>query len=620
MIKRRFGLVTNFSIPARLHTAGLLSLSGVIMTCLAGYVGLTQSNAGLEASISATSAVLNEKHADMMHDALRADVLYALATGPDRGQNLRAAIAADVDAHIAEFQASFVNLNALPLSAEIRASIADAGPLIDTYLAAAKDVSTVALADHDAGQARLQGFMDTFSALETKMGILGEEIEAEGAIAGTTAQAGNLVLIRIVLASAAASAFILIVSNLLIARSITKPLNRIKIAIKEVATGNLGGRLSEFERVSDLTDEVSEIAHFLEVLRVRLREAVMMEADIKRTHEEQALTVNALSVGLENLSNGVLTAPITAPFSPEYESLRDNFNNTVDQLNQTMTQVVWASRSIRARADDITQASTDLAQRTENQAATLEQTAAALDQLTSSVKSAAEGAREVETIVQRARQEAEDNGKVVLRAVDAMNGIERSAEQISRIIGVIDDIAFQTNLLALNAGVEAARAGDSGRGFAVVASEVRALAQRSSDASKEIKELISASSALVGRGVEAVGSAGKALTSLVDRVTHISTLVSGIATGAAQQSTALAEVNIGVTQLDQVAQRNAAMVELSMTATQSLQSEAFGMDKLVSRFSTGSAPANNNPADANPAHRTAPIRAPAPPENRRAAG
>ena len=302
----------------------------------------------------------------------------------------------------------------------------------------------------------------------------------------------------------------------------------------------------------------------------------------------------ALSVGLENLSNGNLTHPINEPFSAEYEALRNNYNRTVERLNQTMTQVVQASRSIRARADDITQASTDLAQRTENQAATLEETAAALDELTSSVKAAATGAKEVETIVQHARQEAEDNGKVVLRAVDAMNGIERSSEQISRIIGVIDDIAFQTNLLALNAGVEAARAGDSGRGFAVVASEVRALAQRSSDASKEIKELISSSTQLVGRGVEAVGSAGKALTSLVDRVSHISTLVSGIATGASQQSIALAEVNIGVTQLDQVAQRNAAMVEQSMTATQSLQQEAFSMDKLVSHFSTkstGSKPA-----------------------------
>jgi methyl-accepting chemotaxis protein len=603
MIKKRFGLIKNFSIPARLHTAGFLALIGVAVTCYAGYHGLQTSSEGLNASITATSAVMNQKQADMMHDALRADVLYALQTGPEGGAGTKEAIANDIEEHVAEFEASFANLNALDLDSEVRLAIDNAMPLIQTYFAAARDVSATALQDRAAGQVKFRAFMDSFSQVEQEMGILGQMIEAKGATAGTAAAERNAVLQQVVLVSAGAAALILLVSNLLIARSITKPLARVKAAIKEVATGNLGGRHSNFDRVSDLTDEVSEIANFLEVLRVRLREAIAMESEIKRTQDEQTTIVNALSVGLEYLSNGNLTNPINEPFSADYEALRNNYNRTVERLNQTMTQVVQASRSIRARADDITQASTDLAQRTENQAATLEETAAALDELTTSVKAAATGAKEMETIVQHARQEAEDNGKVVLRAVDAMNGIERSSEQISRIIGVIDDIAFQTNLLALNAGVEAARAGDSGRGFAVVASEVRALAQRSSDASKEIKELISSSTQLVGRGVEAVGSAGKALTSLVDRVSHISTLVSGIATGASQQSIALAEVNIGVTQLDQVAQRNAAMVEQSMTATQSLQQEAFSMDKLVSHFSTKSTGAK--PVEAPPRHRTA---------------
>ena len=588
MIKRRFGLIKNFSIPARLHTAGFLALIGIAVTCYAGYFGLQGSNAGLDASITATNAVMNQKQADMMHDALRADVLFALQTGPEGGQSVKQAITDDIEAHIAEFETSFVNLNALPLHDDIRVAVDNVMPLIQTYIASARDVAATALADKDAGMTKFRAFMDSFSALEDEMGTLGDLIVAQGSDAGQIAFDHNDDLMLVILGSAATAALILLVSNLLIARSITKPLSRVKNAIKEVANGDLGGRHSSFERVSDLKDEVSEIANYLEVLRERLREAITMEGAIKRTQEDQAVIVAALSIGLENLSNGNLTHPINEPFSAEYEALRNNYNRTVERLNQTMTQVVQASRSIRARADDITQASTDLAQRTENQAATLEETAAALDQLTSSVKAAATGAKEVETIVQHARQEAEDNGKVVLRAVDAMNGIERSSEQISRIIGVIDDIAFQTNLLALNAGVEAARAGDSGRGFAVVASEVRALAQRSSDASKEIKELISSSTQLVGRGVEAVGSAGKALTSLVDRVSHISTLVSGIATGASQQSIALAEVNIGVTQLDQVAQRNAAMVEQSMTATQSLQQEALSMDKLVSHFNTKS--------------------------------
>jgi len=597
MIKRRFGLIMNLSIPARLHTAGALAIAGVLATCYAGYTGLEQSNNGLMASITAASAVRYGMDGDMMHDALRADVLNASVAGPEADDATRTQILADVDDNGQRFLDDMDSLLNLELDAELLAYVETTLPLVKTYIEAARTTAQAELSDRQAGKAALPAFQDLFDQLGAEMGMLSALIEAQGSSAGENAVDQNHAMMRIVLIATGFAVVILLVSNLLISRSITKPLARVKVAIEEVATGNLGGRHSSFERVSDLKDEVSEIARFLEILRIRLREALTMEAEIKRTQAEQSAIVAALSIGLENLSNGNLTQQITEPFSAEYETLRGNFNRTVEQLDQTMTQVVNASSSIRARAEDITQASAELSQRTENQAAMLEETAAALDELTNSVKAAANGAKEVEVIVQSARQEAEDNGKVVLRAVDAMNGIERSSDQISRIIGVIDDIAFQTNLLALNAGVEAARAGDSGKGFAVVASEVRALAQRSSDASKEIKELISSSTLLVGRGVEAVGSAGKALTSLVHRVTHISSLVSGIANSASQQSVALAEVNIGVTQLDQVAQRNAAMVEQSMTATQSLQQEAFGMDRLVARFSTQAAPATRKVAE-----------------------
>ena len=185
-------------------------------------------------------------------------------------------------------------------------------------------------------------------------------------------------------------------------------------------------------------------------------------------------------------------------------------------------RIFFEGESIRSGAAEISQASDDLSGRTESQAATLEETAAALEEMTVSVKSSAEGARSVETIMEEARQEAKNSGEVVGKAVSAMTEIELSSGQISQIINVIDDIAFQTNLLALNAGVEAARAGEAGKGFAVVASEVRALAQRSSDAATEIKSLIDDSSKQVGNGVELVGQAGKALENIVDRVDHIS--------------------------------------------------------------------------------------------------
>ncbi|MGV8984882.1 MAG: methyl-accepting chemotaxis protein [Cypionkella sp.] len=586
MFKRRFALIKNFSVPARLRVAGVMALAGVLATFYAGYSGLQQSDAGLTTSISANSAVLVSMDGDMARNALRADVLNAIITGPEAQGALRQQVLSDVAGHSTRFAQDMAKLHGLPLDAKARAVVDKTQPLVATYLALAKSTADTALKDQEAGRTALPGFLDIFLQLETQMGHQGELIESAGKTAANQAKAQNQDRLLIVMISSAIVGVILLISNLLLSRSITIPLIRVRDAIKDVAVGNLKGRNFSFNRASDLNDEVSEIATYLEKLRIRLRETVEMEAAIKRTQNDQEAMVQALSVGLDDLSAGNLGQPITQPFPEYYEPLRHNYNTSVERLSHTITQVVHSSRSIRSKSDQISHAAEDLARRTETQAATLEETAAALDQLTASVRSAANSAREVESIVQSARREAEDSGKVVLGAVDAMTGIEKSSNHISRIIGVIDDIAFQTNLLALNAGVEAARAGDAGRGFAVVASEVRALAQRSSDASKEIKTLISTSSQLVGRGVQAVGSAGKALTTMVDRVAHISILVSEIAVGAQEQSVGLGEVNVGVTQLDQVAQKNAAMVEESLIATQSLREEAVGLDQLVTHFKT----------------------------------
>ncbi|MDT8856019.1 methyl-accepting chemotaxis protein [Paracoccaceae bacterium Fryx2] len=408
--------------------------------------------------------------------------------------------------------------------------------------------------------------------------------------------------LRKMLAVTGLCAVIVLGLGVLMAQSVTRPINRVSAAMQRVANGDLDTVVTEADR----EDEVGRIARSLDGLREKLTMAELGEKERDRLQAEQTRVVEALSVGLQNLSNGNLSQPITEPFAGTYETLRSDFNQTLAELNDTISQVIEASESIRNRSTEISRASEDLSHRTENQAATLEQTAAALDELTASVKSAADGARQVESIVRQARKEAEDSGVVVQGAVDAMTEIKKSSELISQIIGVIDDIAFQTNLLALNAGVEAARAGDAGRGFAVVASEVRALAQRSSAAAREIKTLISASTQQVGRGVAQVDRAGEALASIVGRVAHISTLVSDIASGASEQSTGLAEINIGVTQLDQVTQQNAAMVEQSTAASHALHQEATGLADLVGRFATTSGEGSSG-REAEPPH---PIAAP----------
>ncbi|MCU0855643.1 MAG: methyl-accepting chemotaxis protein, partial [Rhodobacteraceae bacterium] len=311
------------------------------------------------------------------------------------------------------------------------------------------------------------------------------------------------------------------------------------------------------------------------------------EAARKALEAAQARVVEALRTGLAKLRDGDLTHSIDEPLGAEYETLREDFNAACGGLRETVLGVSEMVEAIRADVREITGAAEDLSRRTEHQAATLEETAAALAQITAAVSSAAEGARSARAVVAEARGNSESSGRVVQDAVAAMGEIASSSSRISRIVGVIDDIAFQTNLLALNAGVEAARAGEAGRGFAVVASEVRALAQRSSEAAREIGGLISASATQVDKGVTLVGEAGDALRRIAASVNGISDHVTDIAGSAQEQSASLTEVNGAMMQLDQVTQQNAAMFEETTAAAQSLAAQADALTERMARFRVG---------------------------------
>jgi methyl-accepting chemotaxis protein len=294
--------------------------------------------------------------------------------------------------------------------------------------------------------------------------------------------------------------------------------------------------------------------------------------------------VTAFQQAMSRLSEGDLTHTLDSPFADEFEALRTDYNMACARLSEVVGDMISASGNVNSGASEIAQASDDLSRRTETQAATLEETAAALDELTTSVKSAAGSAGAADEAVKEAGRRAEESGSIMRQATEAMGEIEKSSSHISQIIGVIDDIAFQTNLLALNAGVEAARAGDAGRGFAVVASEVRSLAQRSADAAKEIKTLISNSTGHVSRGVGLVGQAGSALGEIVRSVNQVAGLVSTIASSAVEQANGLSEISTGVNQLDQVTQQNAAMVEQATAAAHSLRQEAQSLSRAVAAF------------------------------------
>jgi methyl-accepting chemotaxis protein len=317
-----------------------------------------------------------------------------------------------------------------------------------------------------------------------------------------------------------------------------------------------------------------------------LRRAQFSEAEAK-LERQRADTVSILARELARLADGDLTARIEANFEGDYAQIKLDFNSAAESLQAAMMGIGVAGAAIRNNADEIAGASDDLCRRTERQAASLEQTAAALDEITVTVKQGADGARQASSVASSTHTDAERVGSLVRDAVVAMSEIEQSAGQIAQIIGLIDEIAFQTSLLALNAGVEAARAGESGRGFAVVAQEVRALAQRSADAAKQIKALIATSTSQVQRGVNLVGDTGAALDGIVVKVAEIDKIIAAIASSSQEQANGLVQVNIAVNQMDQVTQQNAAMVEQSTAATTSLRAEAADLDRRISKFRTG---------------------------------
>jgi methyl-accepting chemotaxis protein len=300
----------------------------------------------------------------------------------------------------------------------------------------------------------------------------------------------------------------------------------------------------------------------------------------------RAVVLGQMGSALTQLAEGDLTARMSG-LPAEYAQVERDFNAAIRALRDTLQSVSSSVNVISSGSSEIRVGSDDLAARTEKQAASLAETAEAMRQATAMVQETAKNAASANSAIAKTHKEATEGGAVVKQAVSAMDAIERSSGEISKIISVIDGIAFQTNLLALNAGVEAARAGDAGKGFAVVAHEVRALAQRSAEAAQEIKNLITNSTEQVEIGVKLVGETGRMLTRIVDRVGEVSEVITDIATSAESQSTSLTQVNDAVGEMDRMTQQNAAMVEESAASAVNLANEAQTLAEQVARFQFG---------------------------------
>jgi methyl-accepting chemotaxis protein len=287
---------------------------------------------------------------------------------------------------------------------------------------------------------------------------------------------------------------------------------------------------------------------------------------------------------LDRIAKGDLTLKVEHEYKGVFSEIKRAINSTVDTLKDTVLKIKESAESVGSAASQISSGTNDLSQRTEQQASSLEETAASMEEITGTVRQNSENARNANLLSAEAREVAERGGKVVGDAVSAMNSIEKSSQKIADIITVIDEIAFQTNLLALNAAVEAARAGEAGKGFAVVASEVRSLAGRSASASKEIKALINESNQQVKNGSELVNHAGATLKDIVISVKKVADIISDIANASAEQSTGIDEINAAVSQMDEMTQQNAALVEENNSAAQSLVLQAQELDQMMQFF------------------------------------
>lgn len=482
-----------------------------------------------------------------------------------------------------------------------------------------------ALARGDIAQAK-SAYVRLTSAYNThRLSIDKLVIDANAFVKATedSANSERHTLMTMVVVVSGLMLILFVLSALAVAKGLVSPLTALTNAMHQLTSGRLDVPLKKSER----KDEIGDMARALLVFRDagleknrleqetaaqrdkaererQSREAEKLERDRKeerlrqiadlersdreaekaRQGEQASAAISALAGSLDRLAKGDLQCQIVTPFAPTFEQLRTDFNAAVSSLNETILSVVASAQVINERTLEIASASEDLARRTEQQAGSLEESSAATNELSNAVNETADSSTKTKDVISDAKRNSDVGAAIIKKTISAMGNIRDSSQQISNIIGVVDEIAFQTNLLALNAGVEAARAGDSGRGFAVVATEVRALAQRSAEAAREIKGLISKSSDQVAVGFALVAETGDAIDRMMSQVSEIDGGIADIATRAIDQATTLKQVNTAIAEIDQTTQQNASMAEQATAACRTLARESEQLATMLRKF------------------------------------
>jgi methyl-accepting chemotaxis protein len=527
-----------WTIRLRLSSLAGLLVASMLVLGVTAHHGLSSASNGLQSVLHTSSILRNHIEGDMMHDALRADVLAALLAASESDWN---EASAGLREHVGNFRELIEANDELATDAAMKAALAEVGPALTRYISSAESIIAAARTDKPGANAMLPQFLAAFEELEGRLEQVSDRIQAGAESAEKDAQhaidSSKTRQIAIVLLAAIAA---VVVAGFVI-RSTMRGIQSLLRALQPIANGQLGQPIA-----TDREDEFGDILRSLQ--------------------------------GMDRKLHGIVG------------------------------QVRTTAESIGTSARELSQGNDDLNRRTQDQAAALEETSSSMEQMAASVKQNADSAHQANHLAAGARSKADQGGAVVQRAIGAMEEINASSRRIADIIGVIDEIAFQTNLLALNAAVEAARAGEQGRGFAVVASEVRSLAQRSATAAKEIKNLIGDSVEKVKVGAQLVDESGQTISDIMGSVKKVTDIVAEIAAACEEQANGVSEVNRAISQLDEVTQHNAALVEQAAAAGKSMEGQTRQLVSEVGFFS-GSATRQATPGAYNaPLRHQEPVR------------